>query len=118
MTDETYNGWKNYPTWAVNLWLANERGLYEMTLEAVQDEYQDASNCTQIRDGIWTLEEARRFNTADRLREMVEILCEQATEEAGIAADLFGYALELVDWHEIADSWLGTAREISDYDYA
>ena len=24
---EGYNGWRNYPTWAVNLWLSNDEGL-------------------------------------------------------------------------------------------
>lgn len=31
--DETYNGWKNRETWAFNLHWANDRGLYEETLE-------------------------------------------------------------------------------------
>lgn len=30
--DTTYNGWKNYPTWCVNLWLSNDEGLYNETL--------------------------------------------------------------------------------------
>ena len=28
MTDTTYNGWKNYETWNVALWLFNEYPLY------------------------------------------------------------------------------------------
>ena len=30
MTDSTYNGWKNYETWNVALWLQNDEGLYNM----------------------------------------------------------------------------------------
>ena len=28
MSDSTYNGWKNYETWNVKLWLDNEQGTY------------------------------------------------------------------------------------------
>ena len=29
-TDTTYNGWKNFETWNVALWLGNDEGLYNM----------------------------------------------------------------------------------------
>lgn len=35
MSDDTYNGWTNRETWALNLWLTNDQGLYEMTRERV-----------------------------------------------------------------------------------
>ena len=34
MTDDTYNGWKNYETWNVALWIGNDEGLYETAKEA------------------------------------------------------------------------------------
>jgi hypothetical protein len=109
MTDENYNGWKNYPTWAVNLWLSNDEGLYRATQDAVRDEYEDAPNCLNVTKSIWTVEEARQFNTADRLREMVEELAAEEYSKASFVSDLLGYALGEVDWNEIADAWIETA---------
>ena len=30
MTEQTYNGWKNYETWNVTLWLQNDELLYAL----------------------------------------------------------------------------------------
>jgi hypothetical protein len=35
--DTTYNGWKNYETWNVSLYLQNDYGLYTLAQEWVQD---------------------------------------------------------------------------------
>ena len=33
MTDKTYNGWKNYETWNVALYIQNDYGLYQLAQE-------------------------------------------------------------------------------------
>jgi hypothetical protein len=36
MTTERYNGWKNWETWNVALWVGNEEGLYRATRDEAQ----------------------------------------------------------------------------------
>jgi len=33
LTDTEYNGWANYETWNVALWIQNDRSLYEIARE-------------------------------------------------------------------------------------
>jgi hypothetical protein len=39
MITQTYNGWANYETWNVALWIQNEYGFYSIALQC--DDYQD-----------------------------------------------------------------------------
>jgi hypothetical protein len=32
--DTSYNGWENYETWNVALWINNDQGLYDIAMEA------------------------------------------------------------------------------------
>lgn len=107
MTDQdtTYNGWKNYPTWAVNLWLSNDEGLYNATREIVSE----IATEWEPRSDLVTLRESHEFYVAAALKEWVT---DDLAPDLGasFAADLLGYALDSVDWHEIAKAWLGDAE--------
>jgi hypothetical protein len=97
MQDEQgYNGWKNYPTWNVNLWLSNDEGLYNATRELVRDAIDNGEESTA------------RVDTADHIRHFVR---DELAPDLGasFAADLLGYSLDCVDWFEIADAWLEDA---------
>jgi hypothetical protein len=37
MSDTTYEGWKNYATWNVALWINNEYGIYLGAVEFMKD---------------------------------------------------------------------------------
>ena len=113
MQDETYNGWKNYPTWCVNLWIGNERETDEQAAAIAKYSCVYADNyCEQVKDGTWTPAQAARYTTADRFKEWV-------TDElapdlgASFAADLLGYALDEVDWYEIADVYIESVRSLN-----
>ena len=85
--EQGYNGWTNYETWCVNLWLDNE--------ELFQEDMGWIANQTQKEVHI----------RADMLKEYVNELGETAGTEPLIGAsmfvDLLRSALDNVDWREI-----------------
>ena len=55
LTDTEYNGWENYETWNVALWIQNDEGLYNIASEC--GSYQDfvayiSEFMTQTPDGV------------------------------------------------------------------
>lgn len=96
-----YNGWKNYPTWCVNLWLSNDEGLYNETRTLCAEARDDVDET----DPTFTVQENWRANVVQRLKDWVT---NELAPDLGatFAADLLGYALGEVDWYELADAWL------------
>lgn len=93
MGEQGYNGWANYPTWATALWIDNERWAYDLRREMAR-----AAILEQVSESVF----------GDRLKEMVtESLPEIG---ASLGSDLLGYAVDLIDWHEIAKAWLVEER--------
>ena len=77
-----YQGYANYQTWNVALWIANDEGAYNFW-----QEQKDADNLPQL------------------LQNWVE---EMAPElPASMFSDILGHALGSVDWHEVAESVKG-----------
>jgi hypothetical protein len=89
-----YNGWTNYETWVVNLWLDNEEGSQrfcnEMAMEALDDSEGDVDRASPAM--------------ARTLRDHLE---EGMPELAGLWQDLLRSAFDSVNWDEIARSWVG-----------
>ena len=61
MTDTTYNGWKNYATWNVALWLFNEYPIYCVTkghqgyatpYKSLRASLHDTFGYTKTMDGV------------------------------------------------------------------
>tara|TARA_R100001443_G_scaffold90782_1_gene97275 strand:+ start:6053 stop:6346 length:294 start_codon:yes stop_codon:yes gene_type:complete len=44
LTDTTYNGWTNYETWNVALWLGNDEGLYNLARDWAEHGYKSLSH--------------------------------------------------------------------------
>ncbi len=103
--DTSYNGWSNYETWCVNLWLSNEEGSYRHCRELATDAAVAAEDSCLVSDGIWTIEEATRNLLSDALKELLDELNPLAAQ-ASVFTDLINAALCDVNWHEIAESFL------------
>ena len=89
----TYEGWSNYETWAVKLWMDNE----EYTYRNFQEEAKRASRAVDSRGQL-----------AEAIKMFHE---EQLPEIGGFAGDLLTAAFGEVDWYEIADSLLADFEE-------
>lgn len=95
-TDKTYNGWTNYETWNVKLWMDNDEGSYRYWQDAAQDVYDEAE-----ADDTFTRNERATLDLSDRLKSEFE----ESAPDLGAScwSDLLTAALSEVNWHEIAE---------------
>lgn len=83
-----YNGWTNYPTWNVALWLGNDEALYNVARDM-----------------------ARKASTIEELAGLLhELIAENTPTTTGPYADILGWSLQLVNWYEIARHWFDDER--------
>ena len=100
MSDNTYNGWTNYATWNVTLWLDNEQGSYGDMMSYAET----AKSTQQLAELI--------ENYIDQLR--YTIYGDQA-HEANLFTDVLNNALANVNWREIAESYRDEYAEEQKY---
>jgi hypothetical protein len=107
-----YNGWTNYETWCVHLWLSNEEGSYRYWREEARRHRGEAPNHESVRRGILTAEEASRYTLGEAIKESFETFHpfrgEHLAEpmEPGVYADLLDSALAEVRWSDVAEAFL------------
>lgn len=96
MDTKEYNGYTNYATWAVNLWLSND----EDTSHLVRSIALHVVSDNPARDHKW------RF--ADRLQDTVRIgmVLQQIKDHVSLTYDLVMSTLDGVDWLELSEMLL------------
>jgi hypothetical protein len=98
-----YNGWTNYETWNLALWIDNEQGSYNYWRERARESLAGQNSETR---------EARvsdaAVDLADELKGETE---DNAPKLEGFYGDILGAAISEVNWYEIAKNWI---EEIAD----
>ena len=110
----SYNGWTNYETWNWKLWIDNDQGSYEYWREVTADCVENAEPRFE-----WLDKRAEAVNNlADRLQEYCEDSAESVIPESGPFADIFGAALQNINWQEIAITMVDEYLEELNYQEA
>lgn len=99
MERKEYNGWTNYETWAVALWMGNEQGSQEAWAERAQEAWDAAEAGSSYASQ--TREQAALIALSDMLKDEHA----EASPDLGatVWADLLGAAMSKVNWYEIAE---------------
>ena len=105
MADTKYNGWTNYETWLVNLWMDNKKGSRDFFREQAHFIY-DGDEPRPTSALTW--EEVASLRFADWLKEYYD---ENLPEMPGVYGDLLGGALGAVNWDEIARHYIDAVLE-------
>jgi hypothetical protein len=90
-----YNGWSNYETWNVALWIDNEPGSYQARRELAKDAKDESDLARSLES--WIKDDAPDLG-------------------ASVYSDLLGAALSEVNWYEIAENYFNEAHEDCDED--
>ena len=92
MEHKEYNGWYNYETWCVALWMGNDQGSYDYFRE-MAEQYDEV------------------YGFADFLKEHHEESIEELEIPSCFASDLLSAAMSEVNWCEIAEHLIEEMEE-------
>ena len=93
-----YNGWSNYETWNVALWLDNDQGTQDMVREWAEEAWKDAE---EAQPPYLTRERHATRTLADQIEEYIEENNPLAGD-ASMYSDILTANLHEVNWAEIA----------------
>ncbi len=103
---DKYNGWTNYETWNVKLWLDNDAGAVQYWAELAAEHFHGADG-----ENAADSAELAKYSLRTHLEEEIK---GNAPELTGTYADLLGAALSEVNWYEIASHIVDDAIELEE----
>lgn len=90
MEKQTYNGWANYETWLVNLWLTEDPHTEELI-------------------SGWA-KEMEEYELARTLEDYVDDMIDAEDIRSGLIQDFITSAMSEVDWEELAQHYIEDYR--------
>lgn len=101
----TYNGWENYETWVVKLWIDNNESTQEYwnkrTLEILANPTYQNEFMSPDRIPVAQLAEELKWSHEMQIPHDLE----------GFVSDLFEVAFGQVNWNEIAEAFISDVSE-------
>jgi len=101
----TYNGWRNYETSCVALWLDNEAGTHRFWREQAKKHQGNSEEREQVKNEIWTQEEAAVFYFSNQIKVAIQT-SNPLADLPSLYNDLLTSAIGEVCFEEIAENWL------------
>lgn len=116
MERKEYNGWTNYETWAVNLWIDNSESAFNEWHERARERWTEGVEPFDWETTTGANWPDQRERAISRLASDIQEQHEQDASDmldasCGVFADLLNAALSEVNWREIAEHMIDAVQE-------
>ena len=111
MSEEGYSGYENWETWNVSLWLSNDEGLYNQTIDMMRE------NPPRLRYFAAYSEPAKAYfadDAATAVKDFVEELLDENVITDKISTHRVSWQEVLMDFVEVVDEkvWNSWGKQV------